>query len=113
MISTRMRFLRFSIVAALLLGGVVLGYSIWSCNPHHAYRKKIERGNQIILLLEQYRAAHARYPASLRDIGIAETMEGPVYYERRGDDAYLLWFGTSLGESGIYDSKTKQWDIRD
>lgn len=25
---------------------------------------------------------------------------------------FLLWFGTTLGESIAYDSRTKQWDSR-
>lgn len=46
---------------------------------------------------------------SLEDIGEKTSEEGPIYYEKRGDQ-YLIWFGTTLGESRIYDSKTGKWN---
>jgi hypothetical protein len=39
-------------------------------------------------------------------------MEGPLFYEKRDSVNYMVYFGTSLGESMIYYSDTKEWDYR-
>ena len=38
---------------------------------------------------------------------------GPIYYEMRGENEYVVWFGKRLGESEMYNSKEKEWALRD
>jgi hypothetical protein len=38
-----------------------------------------------------------------------ETIKGPVFYEKKEEDHYIVWYGTSLGESNTYDSKEGKW----
>lgn len=66
-------------------------------------------GNNIALKIEAYRETNKRLPDSLSDIGIEESLEGPIYYGKKDDGRYILWFGEELGESRTYDSRSKTW----
>jgi len=34
-----------------------------------------------------------------------------VYYDKLSEDEYRVWFGlSSVGESWIFDSRTRKWD---
>ena len=70
----------------------------------------MREGNGIVAAIERHRRATGRLPESLRAVGLSGTEEGPIHYERRGDGGYVLWFGTLLGESTTYDSRTGRWD---
>lgn len=52
-------------------------------------QKKIERYNSII--------------------GIELKEEGPIYYDKINDQRYKIWFGATLGESKVFDSKYQEW----
>jgi hypothetical protein len=64
-------------------------------------------GNKIISRIDTYRNTHGRLPESLNEIGISDS-DG-VYYQKSGSNDFVVWFGTSLGESETYDSHTKKW----
>ena len=66
-------------------------------------------GKQIIVRVEAFRAGHGHLPDSLKDVGMNED-DLSVYYRKDGDKHYILWFGTTLGESETYDSNTQKWD---
>jgi len=71
-------------------------------------REKI--GNDVIKKIENYRLKNNKLPESLTDIGIEEKEEGPIYYRKDSETDYIVWYGLTLGESRIYDSKAKTWD---
>jgi hypothetical protein len=64
-------------------------------------------GNRIISRIDTYRNTHGRLPESLDEIGISDS--NGVYYQKSGSNDYVVWFGTTLGESETYDSHTKKW----
>lgn len=66
-------------------------------------------GNEIIDQIESYQTKNGRLPDDLSQIGIKETEEGPIYYEKKTATTYKLWYGTTVGESVTYDSDTKSW----
>ena len=70
----------------------------------------IERGDKLVSKIEKYQSNNNRLPESLSDIGITETLEGPFFYDKKGNNWFQLWFGLELGESCIYDSKRKTWE---
>jgi CRISPR/Cas system-associated protein Csx1 len=88
-----------TIIILLLLVPVCL-----SCNA------KLKIGNEIVNKIENFKKETGKLPENLTEIGIKETEEGPVYYEKESETKYLLWFGTTLGESVSYNSETKQWE---
>lgn len=72
----------------------------------------INEGNLIIQKIEHYRQVHNQLPNSLTDIGIEIKSESdpPLYYDKMDNLHYTISFGTSLGESKIYYSDSKQWE---
>jgi hypothetical protein len=67
-------------------------------------------GDEIICKIEAFNKENGRLPDSLSEIGIEEKLEGPIYYDKKDDSEYIVWFGAGLGESVIYHSTTKEWD---
>ncbi len=65
--------------------------------------------NRAIERVEQFRETKGRLPRSLAELGMAEDESGPVYYCKSAESEYIVWYGTTLGESNIYSSRTKQW----
>jgi hypothetical protein len=70
--------------------------------------------NNAISLVENYRTTNGKYPKSLNDVGLKyDDMSGPVYYQLdESSNEYIIWFGTSIGSSVVYESKTKKWTRR-
>ena len=78
---------------------------IFSCSNR---REKI--GEDIYMKIIQYQKSNGRLPDKLNDIGIEEKMEGPIYYQKQTDSTFIIYFGEGLGESMIFDPKTKKWN---
>ena len=73
----------------------------------------INTGNQIVTKIQAYKNEHSRFPSSLKDLGIEEKLEGPIYYQKESESKYILWFGDGLGESVTYDSESNKWQPGD
>jgi len=73
-----------------------------------ATRPNVERGDSVVAKVEQFRKSNGHLPNALSDIGTKEEENCPCYC-KTGDDSYIVWYGTSLGESDAYDSRTKKW----
>ena len=65
---------------------------------------------ELIQKVEDYQTQWHRLPKSLNEIGIIETESGPFYYQLMDSVTYQLSYGTDLGESEVYNSKTKNWN---
>lgn len=66
----------------------------------------------VVSAVEDYRQAHGELPKNLEIIGIHETESGPIYYRKESSQDYIIWYGTTLGSSRVYDSNTKRWSDR-
>ena len=66
-------------------------------------------GDSLIHLIDQYQLQTGKLPASLTALGVPEIEAGPLYYQRKDTVTYEVWFGTSLGESQTYSSRTRKW----
>ena len=62
----------------------------------------------IIEKVESFKKENERLPENLKDIGL-EYQEHLSFYKKILDDEYEVWYGTHLGVSKIYNSKTKTW----
>lgn len=78
----------------------------------NAENKLIKQGDELVLKIEKYKEEKGHLPNSIEDVGLNETMEGPLFYVRMDSVNFMVYFGTSLGESMIYYSDTKEWDYR-
>lgn len=69
-----------------------------------------EQGNTLIERIASFQKATHRLPESLRELGLEEKMEGPLYYQKVSAEHYIVYFGTTVGESMIYRSEKRAWD---
>ena len=92
----------------LVLGLGWLGVA--ACSTPHSEDRLRRQGDEVVAKIEQFRRDSSRLPRSLAAVGFDEKESGPIHYEPRGEARYVVWFGTTLGESVIYDSETRTWD---
>lgn len=69
-----------------------------------------EQGNTLIERIASFQKATHRLPESLRELGLEVKMEGPLYYQKVSAEHYIVYFGTTVGESMIYRSEKRAWD---
>ena len=91
----------------LLVGAAVfyLRHPVWFFQ-----RQQIKIGEKIISQVEASRKNHGRLPADLKEVGIDDSDDFRVFYEKMNENDYCVWFGTTLGESESYTSRTRKWD---
>ena len=73
------------------------------------HRHELRTGNEIISRVETFRVSFGRLPESLKEVELDDP-DLAVFYRKISADEYCVWFGTSLGESETYSSRTKQWE---
>jgi hypothetical protein len=76
--------------------------------PWVFYWSEVTEANKIISAVDSFQAKHNYLPETLNEAGIDESDSGP-YYMKSADNTYIIWFGTTLGESATYESATKKW----
>ena len=84
---------------------------ICGCNFNRE-EQLIKKGNALIKKIEQYKKVNNKLPPSLLEIGVIvkDEADPPFYYEIRDSINYTVSFGTTLGESKIYYSDSKEWE---
>ncbi|HZU27985.1 MAG TPA: hypothetical protein VFA04_20820 [Bryobacteraceae bacterium] len=75
---------------------------VWRCELH--------QGNDAIQRIESYRGKHHRSPGSLEETGLRDSDPSWIFYQKCNDRQYVVWFGTTLGESMTYTSWTRNWE---
>lgn len=105
----------------VLFALLILLTSIWFFNPFCIFEKEncecnrwkhFRKATEIIQKIENYRKHHGKLPDTLDDIGYEpeeKVFGGPIFYDKINSKDYRIWFGTYLGESCVYHSKTKKW----
>ena len=66
-------------------------------------------GKQIIAQVEAFRVQRGHLPENMDNVGLSDP-DLDVYYAKANDKEYCVWFGTTLGESETYSSRTRQWE---
>ena len=67
-----------------------------------------DASNIAISKIGEFRKVKGRLPDSLSEAGAQDGESCPCYC-KTGNDSYLVWYGTTLGESDTYDSETRKW----
>jgi len=67
------------------------------------WRSQIREGNQLIAQIDAFARSHGSVPSGLAEVGVQATAPDHFFYERCDKTHYILWFGTTLGESMTYD----------
>jgi hypothetical protein len=99
----------------LLVGAVVVALVLYVAWLRYApdkvrWRGEISRGNDLVRQIENFRSLRGRLPDSLGELGAFEENQGKLFYEKCNRNHYIVWFGTTLGESITYDSADGRWD---
>jgi len=69
----------------------------------------IRRGNELVLRVKGFRQRQGRLPESFKEVGVTNAEEDKFFYEKCDGRRFIIWFGTSLGESMTYDSSSDTW----
>jgi len=80
------------------------------CSCSNRDPRKEAAGERVIAQIEEFHKRNGRLPATTAEMGIQEDESGPVFYQRKSEDHYIVWYGTTLGESMTYDSATRRWE---
>jgi len=93
-----------------LLFSICLGYLMFFGPEEVVWHNKIREGNRLVSSIETYRQRHNYPPLSLAELGNGDAESHGFFYERCSESRYVVWFGTTLGESMSYDSSTQKWE---
>lgn len=103
------RYLILTSIVLLLL----IGYYFFFLR-NASENKLIDEGNSLVKKIELYKKHEGKLPSSLTVIGVKELDTGPLFYQIEPDSLnYIIWFGSSLGESKTYHSDSKKWEDYD
>ena len=75
----------------------------WMFDGSHA-----KRANEVITAVDSFRSRTGSLPDNLEELGFKDPESLEVYYQKKNESSYVVWFGTTLGESAIYESSTKE-----
>ena len=93
-----------------------VSFAIFSCSSE--IDDTINKYNVIIKKIDAFQQVNSTLPSNeefykiIQDLGF-EVSEGCPCYNKISENEYDLWFGLSLGESMLYNSKTKKWSKQD
>ena len=73
----------------------------------------MREGDELVKKIEGYKSTFGKLPNSLQDIGITQKEEDSLYYDKKDSIKYIIWYGTSLGESKTYYSDSRKWEDYD
>ena len=82
---------------------ILFPYSVWK------HPLKIYCGNGIVKMVEAYKHMNNSLPSTLNELNISEKKRDGFFYETFNKDHYIIWFGTTLGESIQYNSIEGRW----
>lgn len=92
---------------AFALSMLLLALMLPGCQSRE--QRLMDEGNALIERIDAFQRARQRLPENLGELGIEETMEGPLYYQKTSPEHYMVYFGTTVGESMIYRSEKRVW----
>lgn len=97
------------VIIGTLLLAVFIAWKFDLQSPRESNLKK--QGSDIVLKVESFKSQNGRLPINLREMGLPESEEGPIFYDKKKDGInYTVSFsGSTLGESTYYDSEDKMW----
>lgn len=104
--SYRNRILMSLAVAICLVAVTIF---LWRPTWLFPLEAKLRTANQIISRVEAFRVSQGRLPETLEEVGVTDP-DLRVFYEKTNNNEYVVWFGTTLGESETYNSRTKKWE---
>ena len=100
------KWLLAGLLVAVLLG--IYLYLEFLGPPKVVWRGEIREGNRLISEIDAFRRSHSRLPSELSEVG-TRAAEQQFFYQKCSETNYVIWFGTTLGESITYHSDSRDW----
>jgi len=94
-------------VLLIAVSGFVLYFKIFA-PPEVVWSSEIRDGNRLISEIENFRRKRGQLPSELSEISNPVEHE-KLFYRRCSETSYIVWFGTTLGESVTFNSKSRDW----
>ncbi len=95
-------------VLLFLFGFIALAaFSYWRLSQSWENERK-EMVMQLVEEVENFKRLQNRLPEERELNPLVSELES-VYYQKEDSNSYIVCYGTSLGESKIFDSNTKSW----
>jgi hypothetical protein len=101
----RLALLTFAVIATL----VAAILSIRFVPDKIIWHSEINQGNEVVRKVELFRRTHGKLPSTIADLTVSNSLADRFYYQRCDENRYIVWFGTTLGESLTYDSGSRDW----
>ena len=101
--------MRKHLVASLLL----VFLSGCDINPSKA---ELDNAKVFIDEIEKHLKTNSKVPTNedaweiMKSLGLRADEQCRPCYQKESDNSYIVYFGTTLGESYVYDSKSKSWE---
>jgi hypothetical protein len=92
-------------VVFVFLHVLVLNRWPWTASKEEARAE----GERVVAALEEYKAAHSRYPKTLSDAGIDDLRASCFYRPNDVGDSFSLFVNSGLDE-WHYDSGSRRWE---
>jgi hypothetical protein len=106
---TAVRLTLIASACVIAIGLCLIGF--WRFAPDDVvWSSKIHRANRLIHQVESFQSAQGHLPATIEEMGKPVVDRDRYFYQKCSESRYIVWFGTTLGESMTYDSITKKWD---
>lgn len=88
----------------------VLLFGLWVFGPDRiSYFYEFRTGDRIVAKVEHFKALYGRYPDDLKEVGWKSDDSLNIFYRKESNNHYIVWFGTTMGESISYDSQDQKW----
>ena len=99
---------RIGFLALVVFAGLAMG--LFLSQPVRLFHwRELRTGNETVSRVETFRVKHGRLPETLKEAGIDDP-DQKVFNRKMGSDEYCVWFGTTLGESETFNSRTQKWE---
>lgn len=69
-----------------------------------------KEGEEFASKVKSFQKEHSRLPYSIDEVPITKPLNPRLCYDTLNSTDFMVWYGTTLGESCTYHSSTKAWD---
>lgn len=69
-----------------------------------------EKGDAVVQKVEAFKKENGRLPNSRSEMGLTDSETSQPFYEKRGEDNYVVYFNIGFDNTKAYYSDSKKWE---
>lgn len=73
-------------------------------------QRLMKEGSEVIQKIEIFKTQNKRLPNALSELGIVESESDRIFYEKRTDTYYVVYFNIGFDDIKAYHSDSKKWE---